>query len=302
MLNAERNPNAKKRGASSSLVLGCLRTRLYRTFDHEDEGRGRGRCSRGAFTLIELLVVIAIIAILAGMLLPALSKAKAKGQHIACLNNYRQLQICWHMYIDDNADALPPNASLPSGDRAGWIATSQTWINGNAWTDTTTSNIEHGVLFPYNRSAGIYKCPSDRSTVRDQGRIPRARSVSMSRYMNDQPNPGDRTCWHRYSQIKQPPPSRAFVFIDEHEGSIENARFYVTQPGDWTWIDFPATRHNNGCVLSFADGHAELWKWREGNTLKISQAKGWIQGYSAVAGKDRDLGRIFEAIPRTPIP
>ena len=124
----------------------------------------------------------------------------------------------------------------------------------------------------------------------------------MSRYMNDQPDPNDRTCWHRYSQIIDPGPARALVFIDEHEGSIENGRFFVTTIGDWRWIDFPATRHNNGCVLSFADGHAEAWKWREANTLKISQAKGWIQGYPAVPGKDRDLGRIFEAIPRTPIP
>jgi prepilin-type N-terminal cleavage/methylation domain-containing protein/prepilin-type processing-associated H-X9-DG protein len=254
------------------------------------------------FTLIELLVVIAIVAILAALLVPSLSKAKAKGRQILCLNNYRQLQLCWHMYADDNNEALTPNATLSSGNREGFIATPDTWINGNAYTDTTSSNIEHGVLFNYNRSVQIYKCPADHSTVRDQGMIPRFRSVSMNSYMNDVPAPSDRSCWHRLSQILDPPPSRAFVFIDEHENSIENARLTVALIGDWVWIDFPATRHLNGCVLSFADGHAELWRWLEPNTLRIAGIKSWIQFQPAVPGTDRDLGRIFECVPKVPLP
>ena len=91
------------------------------------------------FTLIELVVVIAIVSILASLLVPGLSKAKAKGQQILCLNNYRQLQLCWHMYADDNNEALTPNATLSSGNREGFIATPDTWINGNAYTDTTSS-------------------------------------------------------------------------------------------------------------------------------------------------------------------
>ncbi|MEW6157627.1 MAG: type II secretion system protein [Verrucomicrobiota bacterium] len=256
---------------------------------------------RSAFTLIELLVVIAIIGILASLLLPALSKARFKAQQMACLNNYRQLLVCWLLYIDDNNDALPPNASTPGSGRDSWVATAATWIRGNAWTDTTTTNIENGVLFPYNRAVRIYKCPADRSTVRDQGQIPRVRSVSMSVYMNDMPNPRDETCWHFYRQIRTPPPSKALVFIDEHEGSIENARFVITQPGDWRWIDFPATRHQNGCTLTFADGHAEMWRWYEPNTLRISKMKGWIQGQAGVPGKDRDLSRIHSTIPTLPV-
>ena len=254
-----------------------------------------------AFTLIELLVVIAIIAILASMLLPALGRAKAKAHQISCLSNYRQLQLCWLLYIDDHDDNLPPNATSSAGGRAGWVATGQTWIAGNAWTDTTTTNIERGVLFRYNQAVKIYKCPSDRSTVRDEGKIPRVRSVSMSAYMNDIPDPADTTCWHKLSQIKSPPPSQASVFIDEHEGSIENARFVITQPGVSSWVDHPASRHLNGGVLSFADGHAELWRWLESTTLSANYRKGWVQGIAGVPGRDRDLRRIQATVPVLPV-
>ena len=253
------------------------------------------------FTLIELLVVMAIIAILAGLLLPALGKAKTKAHQIGCLNNYRQLQLCWQMYIDDHDDRLPPNATTSGRDRAAFNATPDTWIRGNAWTDATSTNIENGVLFAYNRSIKIYKCPADRSTVRDQGRTPRFRSVAMNMFMNHIPDPRDQTCWHRFSQIKDPPPVKAFVFIDEHENSIDNARFVMAGREEWRWIDFPATRHDNSCVLSFADGHAELWRWRESITIQIGKMKPWIQGPSGVPGTDRDLRRIHESMPRAPI-
>lgn len=254
-----------------------------------------------AFTLIELLVVIAIIAILASMLIPALSKAKSKGLQTACLSNYRQLTFAWKMYIDDHDDNLPPNESAVGGSRETWSATAQTWIKGNAYTDTNTANIEVGCLYPYNRNARIYKCPADKSTVRDEGRIPRVRSVSMSMYMNAFPNPGDRSCWHKGSEIREPAPEKAFVFIDESEGSIENSRFYVHQLGVNTWVDFVSMRHNGASVLSFADGHAESWKWLEPNSYYISRQPGWIQGYPSIGPRDRDLPRLQRAIPVTPI-
>ncbi len=261
-----------------------------------------------AFTLIELLVVIAIIAILAAMLLPALGRAKAKGQQIACLNNYRQLQFCWHMYCDDNQDGLPANEAINiSYDRGALSVGANSWLQGNAWTDISYTNIQDGVLFKYNRSVGIYKCPADRSTVRDQKGIPRTRSVSMNMYMNVRPNPLSSDyvkCWHKSGQILRPGPTRAIVFLDEHEKSIQQSAFGINAPDQWwlfgtslwTWISFPATRHNNGCTFSFADGHAETWRWREGNTMFISNLNTWIVLQKGVAS-DKDLSRMFTAVP-----
>ena len=256
----------------------------------------------GAFTLIELLIVIAIIAILAGMLLSTMSRGQARAQRIGCLSNYRQLQLCWLMYAEDHQDALPPNATSPGMSREGWIATAASWVTGNAWTDSTTANVEQGALFPYNRTARIYKCPADRATVRDPGKLPRVRSVSMSMYMNDSPAAADPMCWHRLSQVRDPPPARALVFMDEHQDSIENGRFVISQPGDGRWLDFLATRHDNGCTVTFADGHAEPWRWLEPNTLVIAKRSGYLQDLPAVSGRDRVLERVHQAVPRIPIP
>jgi prepilin-type N-terminal cleavage/methylation domain-containing protein/prepilin-type processing-associated H-X9-DG protein len=256
--------------------------------------------TRRGFTLIELLVVIAIIAILAGMLLPALGKAKSKAQQTQCLSNYRQLNLAWLLYADDFREELPPNETILTGGRIGANATARTWVVGNAYTDLTTLNIEKGLLFSYNRSVGIYKCPADRSTVQDRGRVPRSRSVSMSAYMNDTPDPRDRTCWHKLSQIVNPSPTKAFVFLDVHENSIENARFVVTQPGEWLWVDFPGVRHAGALTLSFADGHAESWRLISPDSRRIGKMPPWIQGQT-VKANDPDLRRFHEGSPKLPL-
>jgi prepilin-type N-terminal cleavage/methylation domain-containing protein/prepilin-type processing-associated H-X9-DG protein len=266
--------------------------------------------TRTAFTLIELLVVIAIIAILASMLLPALSRAKSKAQEIRCVSNFKGLTLGWKLYIDDHDDGLPPNqANRGDGggiDRQRWRS-DQSWVEGNAYTDTTDEGIRKGLIFDYTRSTKIYKCPADRSTVRDQGNIPRWRSVAMSVTMNFEPDPvrnrlnGYDHCWHKEeSQIVVPPPSQAFVFIDIHENSISDSIYSLTVPGFppgndlWKWLEFPAARHNDGGAISFADGHAVTWHWQEPNTLQAARKPPWLFRVSAQPN-DRDLKRFIEA-------
>jgi prepilin-type processing-associated H-X9-DG protein/prepilin-type N-terminal cleavage/methylation domain-containing protein len=257
----------------------------------------------GAFTLIELLVVIAIMVVLAVMSLPAHATAKIRAQQASCYNNFRQLQLSWLLYSDAHAGQLVPNdAAGTAFTRTSIWASQGSWVQGNAYTDLSTTNIESGALYPYTRSVGIYKCPADRSTVRDQGLIPRSRSVSMSVYVSYGNMGSSSYSWHTRSQIVTP--SKAAVFVDEHENSISTGTFFCNHPNSlqlfglqlWTWVSFPATRHNNGCTLSFADGHVETWHWQEPNTAAISASGPWYFGRAAVTN-DLDLQRIFGALP-----
>ena len=221
----------------------------------------------GGFTLIELLVVIAIIAILAAMLLPALSRAKARASATACLNNMKQLQLASLMYADENNDRLVNN---DTGATAGFASTSAgpyAWIQGNVqeWTVNYVENIRTGVLFPYNKSTEIYRCPGSRAFVRGSGGVivPHNRSYGMSVQINC--SHGKNSTYTRVvkktSEVKRP--ANVWVFGEENQVSIDNGAMGVeSREGPAQFWNPPSARHNSGANFSFLDGHAELWRWK----------------------------------------
>jgi prepilin-type N-terminal cleavage/methylation domain-containing protein/prepilin-type processing-associated H-X9-DG protein len=245
--------------------------------------------SRAAFTLIELLVVIAIIAILAGMLLPALAKAKTKAQGIKCENNLRQLQLSWHMYADDHDGVLPPNNNI--------LDQSKCWIKG--WLDYTPNNtdntnliyIRQGLLFPYDNALDAYLCPGDHSTAKIGGNTyPRVRSLSMNGWMNVEP----QNLWPNFFNTSYrifkknsdiPNPSGIWVFLDEREDSIDDCYLGVDMIQD-EFGNVPASYHNGACGFSFADGHAEIHKWVDVRTKPPIERPNYVVNISAPGSPD----------------
>ncbi len=248
-------------------IAGCSGTKANSPW------RGKVATSLSAFTLIELLVVIAIIAILASLLLPALTRAKSSALSVACLSNLKQLEACWHLYALDNSDYLPPNNFVYDIISDTPIFNDASWCTNLAPYDSDLGGIEHGMLFQYNTSDGIYRCPADKSTLETKADVPlpqpRLRTYNLSQSVNGifETNGLDIQgipSFAKYTDIMNPGPSSCFVFIDVHENEILDTEFGipVAALGSYGyWWDVPANRHNQGCNFSFADGHAEHWRW-----------------------------------------
>jgi len=256
----------------------------------------RKRGPHNGFTLIELLVVIAIIAILAGLLLPALNKAKLKAQGIQCMSNHRQLSLAWRLYAEENHDNLV--YASDSGGYYVWSAQEDafSWCNSHMdntdapWNWDINYDITQRPLWVYGKNAGIYKCPADRSMVKVGGESkPRVRTMSMNLFMGGfaHPGGGDAGGWtwannykvfSKMADVAASPigPCKAFTFLDFREDAINWGNFMVHTDGYLSPIpnpayykfttDYPGFYHHLACGFSFADGHSEIKKWKDSRT------------------------------------
>jgi len=254
----------------------------------QDQSPPRSR----AFTLIELLVVIAIIAILAAMLLPALAKARAKAEAISCLNNLKQQSLAFNLYNSDNAK-LPQNPGGGTADLNSWCTGWLNWGAGVNFANTNLAFLQAGALGPYNsKSLGVYKCPADKIPGTTG---PRVRSISMNGFVGGttERDVYGYTTYRMFlkeSEFVRPGPAMTWVFVDEHPDSINDELFGMNMPAStaWpsaaAWDDVPASYHNNACGFSFADGHGELKKWLDPQSLPPIRKSNGAGGAGTGAG------------------
>jgi prepilin-type N-terminal cleavage/methylation domain-containing protein/prepilin-type processing-associated H-X9-DG protein len=262
-----------------------------------------GRQFPAAFTLLELLVVIAIVAILAALLLPVLSKARARATGIQCQNNLKQLQLAWQMYVTDHDDFIPGNNWWQEAGSNGMARCSLNWTTG--WEDATLAgnpdntntdlflNPQWASLGEYSKSDAIYHCPASRVMVREGGGLfPLARTVSMNGWMGYTNRPLDTQFQfiRKTTDLVKLSASDAFVFIDERDDSIDDGFFGVSMVNA-SMVEVAANYHGGGGPVTFADGHAELHRWSSPDTQFRQQSGVATENYKfiSVAPDDPDL-------------
>jgi len=257
--------------------------------------------TRGGFTLIELLVVIAIIAILAGMLLPALAKAKTKANGIMCMSNGRQMMTAWRLYVDENQEKLPSAYQGPGE----WISGDLDYNGGNPSNWDINQDVVKSPLWPYcNRSAGIWKCPADKTTVKPTSgpfkgqAVTRVRSISMLSWLGgmDADSFGaGYLIYKKMTDLVAPGPTMTIVFLDERPESINDGEFCTSmngwpdKPNQWVMVDFPAFYHNRAGGFAFADGHSEIKRWLDARSMPPK-----LQGLNVSSPGNRDVYWLME--------